>query len=473
MPAYPRSHYLDEDEIETHHTWSRCVQRAFLCGKDPETEQNFDYRRVWIEQLFLYQARVFAVDLCNYDILSNHQHLIVRTRPDIPLTWSAEEVAWRWKMAWPHWDAENQTWIAQPDDEEIRQLMAEPNQVTELRKRLASLSWFMARVKEPIAKMANAEMQRTGHFWEGRFGSRRLEDLPSQLSCSVYVDLNQLRAGMAHSLEDSHFSAIRLRLLQWRDEQARLSLEEFHREERADLRWEFADMQRLLDGCFLAPISDQGPLLNVSDVLANPKLIVPAGSLNVPSLTAMHAEPISEHQAPELADASTAIEEQSQLVQTQQPTPSAMSLMIEEVASAPEKEEQVSRRSRRKNIRFSRDERSSRQPTYEIHRRQRARQRARASDHPFLGIPCAQYLELVTWTAARFLSPDEELPMPASVTGTLEQSGIVAEQWLKVVGGFETLFHAVVGAARNVTRFLESTQRRSAHGLSACRSAFT
>ena len=83
MPGYARSEIVREGEIGIYHTWSRCVQKAFLCGWDPESNMDFDHRRDWIKSLLKYQASVFAVDLGNYSILSNQQHLIVRTRPDI------------------------------------------------------------------------------------------------------------------------------------------------------------------------------------------------------------------------------------------------------------------------------------------------------------------------------------------------------------------------------------------------------
>ncbi len=83
MPGYARKEIVREREIGVYHTWSRCVQRAFLCGLDPEIDIDFDdYRRDWIKSLLEYQARVFAVDVGNYSVLSNHQHLIVRTRSD-------------------------------------------------------------------------------------------------------------------------------------------------------------------------------------------------------------------------------------------------------------------------------------------------------------------------------------------------------------------------------------------------------
>jgi hypothetical protein len=71
----------------------------------------------------------------------------------------------------------------------------------------------MARVKEPLAKMFNAQMDKKGHFWEARFGNRRIESESDLIGCSFYVDLNHVKAGAADSLLDSEHSAIRDRML--------------------------------------------------------------------------------------------------------------------------------------------------------------------------------------------------------------------------------------------------------------------
>ena len=171
MPGSARKDIVREGEIGIYHTWSRCVQRAALCGDDPYSGQNYDHRRQWIKKLLEYQASIFAVDIGNYSILSNHQHLICRTRPDIVETWSDEEVAWRWKMAWPRW--QDGQWIREPTDEEVEEVLAQTERIPVLRRNLASLSWFHARWKEPIAKLANAESDKRGPMERGGRASAR------------------------------------------------------------------------------------------------------------------------------------------------------------------------------------------------------------------------------------------------------------------------------------------------------------
>ena len=42
MAGCARNEIVREGEIGVYHTWSRCVQRACLCGEDPLTGVNYD-----------------------------------------------------------------------------------------------------------------------------------------------------------------------------------------------------------------------------------------------------------------------------------------------------------------------------------------------------------------------------------------------------------------------------------------------
>jgi hypothetical protein len=67
MPAYARSHIVPPDEVGVYHCMARCVRRAFLCGVDPLTNHDYDYRKEWIRERLELLASVFAIDICAAD----------------------------------------------------------------------------------------------------------------------------------------------------------------------------------------------------------------------------------------------------------------------------------------------------------------------------------------------------------------------------------------------------------------------
>ena len=95
MPQ-PRKRQVSLQDTPYYHCISRCVRRAFLCGKDSQTGFDFEHRRQWISDRVKFLCSVFAVDLYAYAIMSNHYHIVVRINADEVGEWSDEEVARRW-----------------------------------------------------------------------------------------------------------------------------------------------------------------------------------------------------------------------------------------------------------------------------------------------------------------------------------------------------------------------------------------
>jgi hypothetical protein len=203
MAGRPRNDVIDDNVVGIYHCWTRCVRRAFLCGEDPLTHGNFDHRKGWIYERLETLVRIFAVEACVSAVLSNHYHLIVRNRPDLADAWSDEEVVRRWWQLCPERRDEHGQ-PAEPMPVELRSICADAKRVGQLRRRLRSISWFMKSLNEEIAKRANAEESQKGHFWQERFGCRSLLDVAAVLACAVYVDLNEIRAELARTPEQSH-----------------------------------------------------------------------------------------------------------------------------------------------------------------------------------------------------------------------------------------------------------------------------
>jgi hypothetical protein len=63
--------------------------------------------------------------------------------------------------------------------------------------------------------MANKEDNVKGKFWESRFKAEILLDDASIVACMAYVDLNLIRAGLASTPENSDFTSIQVRILNW------------------------------------------------------------------------------------------------------------------------------------------------------------------------------------------------------------------------------------------------------------------
>lgn len=202
MPT-PRSRLVDLDVTPYYHCISRCVRRAFLCGPDRFSGRSFDHRKPWVVERLRQLAEIFAVDVNAYDVLSNHFHLVLRIDRERALAWSDDDVVRRWAVLFPERAAEIDSFTPQ----------ARAHTIARWRERLWSLSWFMRCLNENIARRANREDRCTGRFWEGRYRCQGLLDVGALLACMSYVDLNEIRAGIAETLEESEFASIRERLL--------------------------------------------------------------------------------------------------------------------------------------------------------------------------------------------------------------------------------------------------------------------
>jgi len=210
MPQ-PRKRQVSLQETPYYHCISRCVRRAFLCGKDAHTGFDFEHRRQWIVDRIKLLCSLFSVDLCAYAIMSNHYHIVVRINADAITHWPDEEVARRWLQIFTG------PLLIHRYLSDVKLTNGELKCVADLlatwRERLADLSWFMRCLNEPIARMANAEDHCTGRFWEGRFKSQALLDVRALLACMAYVDLNPIRAAMAKTPEGSEFTSVQERIL--------------------------------------------------------------------------------------------------------------------------------------------------------------------------------------------------------------------------------------------------------------------
>lgn len=209
-----RSEQISLDDTPFYHCYSRCVRRAFLCGFDRETGEDFEHRKHWIVDRMKRLASVFCMDICAYAVMDNHYHVVLRVDVEEAEALSIEEVLQRWTALF----SGNFLVNRYRSDERTKMSGAEIDKVHEIagewRHRLMNVSWFMRCLNEYIARMANQEDKCKGRFWEGRFKSQALLDDVAVLACMTYVDLNPVRAGVAETPESSDFTAIQERIEQ-------------------------------------------------------------------------------------------------------------------------------------------------------------------------------------------------------------------------------------------------------------------
>jgi REP element-mobilizing transposase RayT len=206
----PRKVLISLADTPYYHITSRCVRRAFLCGVDHYSGQSYEHRRQWVVDRIRLLSSLFAIDVCAYAVMNNHYHLVLKLCPEQVDGLADDDVMDRWCALF-----KGPLLIQRyRDGEDLKPF--ERNTVSDIvnvwRSKLASISWFMRCLNQPIARQANLEDKCTGKFWESRFASQALKSEEALLSCMAYVDLNPVRADISDTPESSSYTSFRERL---------------------------------------------------------------------------------------------------------------------------------------------------------------------------------------------------------------------------------------------------------------------
>ena len=207
-----RRKQLRLDITPYYHCVTRCVRRAFICGRDDLTKRNFNHRKEWIEQHLLLLSEVFCIDIASYAILSNHYHVVLHVDQQRAEKLTDLEVVDRWHRLYKGPDIIRRYLSEGPmtkfEMETVCQIIAQ------WREQLTNISRYIGNLNESIARRANKEDECTGRFWESRFKLQAILDLKALLRTLCYVDLNPVRAKVAKTPESSRHTSIRRRLMQ-------------------------------------------------------------------------------------------------------------------------------------------------------------------------------------------------------------------------------------------------------------------
>ena len=203
-----RKYLISPEDTPYYHVMARCVRRAFLCGIDKYSGNNYEHRRQPIVDRIKFLAGIFNIDVCAYSIMSNHYHLVLKINSTEK--WSDKQVLMYWSelcQLKPICQRLLDNDVMSYGEKELAY-----RQTDVYRKRLMSISWFMKLLNEHIAKECNKEEGIGGKFFESRFKSQALLDEKALLTCMAYVDLNPIRAAMAATPETSDFTSIQARI---------------------------------------------------------------------------------------------------------------------------------------------------------------------------------------------------------------------------------------------------------------------
>lgn len=516
MPGSSRRDIIREGEIATYHIWSQTALQRFLLGRDYGLKQNNEHRRAWCMSLVAYLGRIFAVDIGSLHPMDNHFHLILRTRPDLVTMLTDEEVALRWRLAWPLYDKATGQWHRSPADADIQKLLGDQDKLLQIRKNLSSVSWFVGRFKECLSKLANAEVGTKGHFWSERFGSRELVDDAAVFTGMLYTDLNQVRAGMAPSLLQSMYTTIQARIIESRLKEAQETLEVFHQREGENLSITLAQLQEIYLRCqWVAPIQPDGELKLVNDAWSayvhpgqnaadHHRSERPEGSQLVSVSSASpekKPDPDTHPQAgsPEPMETEEALAEltskpevtEARLPATRPPADDSAHTVLPgsepnpttKPESPPPKAPQTAEGKGAHELKAKIKSRARANPmprTYEIYNRLFPELPLRASNSPILAMPLEYYLRLAEAAAERALklqlsgssSDSVSSELPADLVEILRNLGINREEWYATLDAFHERFYYLVGAPKHVADIAARKGRQRVFGINACRKVF-
>ena len=149
----------------------------------------------------IHQAGHFGINLLCQAILSNHFHLVRRSRSDVVAEWDDSEVVRRWLMLCPeHRDAKGNP--EEPSEFELNHIHKAKLKV--IRGRLSDTSCWMRLLSQSIAQRTNKEKASSAV-------AVRLLDETAVLACVASVDLNPMRAALADTIEDNDFTSAQKR----------------------------------------------------------------------------------------------------------------------------------------------------------------------------------------------------------------------------------------------------------------------
>jgi len=91
-----RNTQISITETPYYHCVSRCVRRAFLCGTDKDSGENYSHRKQWIIKRLKKISQVYSIEVSAYAIMDNHYHLVLKVDDKSAQSLTDKRVQQRW-----------------------------------------------------------------------------------------------------------------------------------------------------------------------------------------------------------------------------------------------------------------------------------------------------------------------------------------------------------------------------------------
>lgn len=167
-----------------------------------------DHEKEYLFNLLTVFASGFFVDIHAFCIMGNHFHILATGLEQDAQKASNEELYSRYRLMYgkkakPPSGSYKTYGYFQPDED---------GGVGRLRNRLGSISHFVQELKQTYSVWYNKRHDCKGYLWNDRFKGVILDRGKAQLVCSVYIDLNSIRANIVKRPEDYRWSSLGLRV---------------------------------------------------------------------------------------------------------------------------------------------------------------------------------------------------------------------------------------------------------------------
>ncbi|MDV7391400.1 transposase, partial [Arthrospira platensis SPKY1] len=195
------------------HITCKAARKLFVFrGKKKKRCAQFSERKVFVENTLCKLCHTWQADLLTFNLMDNHMHIGIGFDPlpfklmsDREIIERACDLDVKSEKRGRFTPAQRKRWIEKQ--------LADPAAVAQWRENFMTPSVFMKYLNEAVSRFINKQENTQGTLWSRPFHATRIDDPRGLLTAMMYIDLNQIRAGMTRNLEECMHSGIYYRMV--------------------------------------------------------------------------------------------------------------------------------------------------------------------------------------------------------------------------------------------------------------------